>query len=298
MYDFAIDLNEHLPELSADDGGTDVHDRETGQDQILDVIRHALEHDRFVLFGQRIVPFGNMDQEHRRTEILLRLVTEDQRVLSPDFFIPTAEQSGLIRTLDRHLMRKVFSVLAGEMTRSGELPESVNVNVSGATVSEPEFREYVAQALTYYRLPPESICFEITETAAITDFDAAKAFVSCMQEMGAEIALDDFGSGYSSLGYLQKLPVNYLKIPRRFVSQLVTTPVDQAIVESICKLAERTGMQTVAEGVEDEATLCLLRSLGCDHAQGYYLHRPEPWPVSPLPPQSDILRFPARYRAH
>ncbi|MGH8401395.1 MAG: EAL domain-containing protein, partial [Gammaproteobacteria bacterium] len=114
----------------------------------------------------------------------------------------------------------------------------------------------------------------------------------------AEIALDDFGLGYSSLGYLRTLPVNYLKIPGHFVRQLLTNPVDQALVESICKLAERTGMQTIAEGVEDEATLCLLRTLGCDHVQGYYLHRPEPWPVSSPPLQTGILRFPVRYRAH
>jgi EAL domain-containing protein (putative c-di-GMP-specific phosphodiesterase class I) len=298
MHESAVLSDERLTKPLSGASAGNTRDRMIGEDRILKIIRHALEYDRLVLFGQRIVPLSSTGEKKRRIEILMRLVMEDQRVVSPGVFIPVAERSGLIHSLDRYLIREVFSILAGEIERRGELSEVVNLNVSGATVSQPKFRDYVVQALTYYRLRPERICFEITETVAITDLDAAKEFVTCMQSMGAEVALDDFGLGFSTLGYLQQLPVDYLKIPASFVKQILATPMDQAVVESICKLAKRAGMETVAEGVEDRDTMCFLQTLGCDHVQGYLLHRPEPWPALDRGSQNEVLQFPVRCRAH
>ncbi len=245
-----------------------------GQMQWASRIEQALDEDRFKLFAQHIVPIGeNLEGQH--CEILLRLENEDSSITMPGAFLPAAERYHLASRVDRWVVEKVFAWLsrAGRYARS---VETVSINLSGLSIGDQTFHRFLADMIAGARFDVRRLCLEITETAVITHIDDARRFIGDMREHGIRIALDDFGSGASSFGYLKSLPVNFLKIDGQFIRDLNSDPLDLAAVRCFTEVAGVVGIRTVAEFVEDPAVLETLTRLGVDYAQGFLLHEPEP----------------------
>ncbi len=232
-------------------------------------IRHALEEDRFTLYCQEITALQGA-AEHR-CEILLRLYDEQGVLVPPGAFIPAAERYGLMPDIDRWVVRNTFAILKEQVDR-----RMWSVNISGTSLGDHEFLEYVQQQLRHYGIPGNTICFEITETAAVANFQEAVRFIETLKADGCSFALDDFGSGLSSFTYLKNLPVDYLKIDGSFVRDLVDDPLDYAMVRSINEIGHLMGMKTVGEFAENDAILSGLRDIGVDYAQGYGISHPRP----------------------
>ena len=245
----------------------------------LDRIRKALEEDRFVLYGQRIMsleqdgPNGASGGDH--VELLLRMV-EDGKVIPPMAFIPAAERYGLMPALDRWVIRTAFAHYV-ERAAGTDAPGTYAINLSGASISDDHFLEFILTQLDLYAVPPQIICFEITETSAIANLNHAAALIQKLKAIGCRFSLDDFGSGMSSFAYLKHLPVDYLKIDGSFVKDMIEDPIDYAMVESINHIGHVMGIQTIAEFVENDAILAALRKTGVDFAQGYGIAKPVPF---------------------
>lgn len=234
-------------------------------------IRHALDHDRFVLHAQPIVELATgRTVQH---ELLLRMLDDDGTAIAPGKFLPVAEAYGLIGEIDRWVIRKGI----GHAARG----RAVELNLSAHSLSDPTLYAYVDAELAREGTDPALVVFELTETALLRDEDAALRFVTAVAERGCGLALDDFGTGYGGFSYLKRLPVDYLKIDIEFVRDLATDPASRRVVEAVVSLARGFGIKTVAEGVEDAATLELLAADGVDYAQGYHLGRPALVPSAP-----------------
>jgi EAL domain-containing protein (putative c-di-GMP-specific phosphodiesterase class I) len=229
-------------------------------------IKEALADDRFVLYEQPIVELSSGDVVQR--ELLLRMREPTGDVVGPGCFLPVAEQYGLIGEIDRWVI--------GRATEIAAAGDSVQLNLSASTTGDPSVLDAIEHNLARTGVDPNSLVFEITETALITDEAAAKAFADRVHALGCKLALDDFGTGYGGFTYLKRFPVDLLKIDIEFVRDLPTNPDSKHVVEAVVALAQAFGLQTVAEGVEDAATLQLLRALGVDFAQGYHIARPRP----------------------
>jgi PAS domain S-box-containing protein len=253
--------------------GTDVterRERESERRERIDWeerIGSAMAEGRFAAFAQPVVELG---MGYSGTcELLVRMVGRDNGggVLEPASFLPAAERFGLIQDIDVWMVEQALRV-ATEIR-----PE---VNLSAVSLSDPVVRKTIVGLL---RAQPElasRIVFEITETATLEHLEAAVEFAAELTELGCGIALDDFGTGFGSFTYLRRLPLRYLKIDRSFVINLKRSSDDRRVVQSIIDIAERFGLKTIAEGVEDEATLELVQELGADYAQGFHLGRPAP----------------------
>ena len=229
----------------------------------VDAIRSAIEDDRLVLYSQPIVSLtGTQEPRH---ELLLRMLAPDGTIAPPGAFIPAAEQFGMIGDLDRWVVRRAI-----ELARDGL---AVQVNLSGHSLGDAELRCLVERAIAA-GLPPERLTFEVTETAAIRNIDAARDFAEKLRALGCSFALDDFGTGFGSLLYLKHLPVTQLKIDIEFVRELTRSAADERLVRAIVAMAKPLGLETVAEGVEDEATRALLQEIGVDFVQGFGIARP------------------------
>lgn len=238
--------------------------------------REALAADRFVLHRQAVI-----DIKTRAVvawELLVRMRDPDGRLIMPGEFLPACEQSGLIRELDRWVIRKAFQLLAASRELQRE-STTLHINVSRRTLSDPGLLEFVRQQLSATGIDPRRIVFEVTETAAIDDLNQASEFMRCMQELGFRFALDDFGVGFTGIGFLRQLPVQYLKIDGSFIRDLRNDPINQQLVKAIIEGARALGKQTVAEFIPDEETLALLREVGADFGQGFYIGSPEPIPA-------------------
>lgn len=242
--------------------------RRHGEMQWVARIQHALEEDRFHLAVQSIVPVDPSRREGAHYELLLRMEDDDGRPIQPDVFLPAAERYSLIGRLDRWVVQAAFNWLASGAHRLSEL-HLCCINLSGQSIDDPAFLDYVVCQLDETGVPAAKICFEITETAAIAQLSGAMRFMSALRGRGCRFALDDFGSGLSSFAYLKKLPVDFLKIDGAFVKGIGADPVDVAIVRAIHELARVMNKQTVAECVHDETILRKLRELGVDYAQGH-----------------------------
>lgn len=177
--------------------------------------------------------------------------------------------------VDQWVIRNTLAWL-GDRLLSSNAPLLCAINLSGSSIGNEECLENIKRDIARYRIPTQYLCFEITETAAMNDPEAARHFIAELKALGCRFALDDFGSGLSSFGYLKKLPVDYLKIDGIFIRDLVNNEVDQAMVASINNIAHIMGLKTVAEFVENEATRALLQETGIDYAQGYLISRPSP----------------------
>jgi diguanylate cyclase (GGDEF)-like protein/PAS domain S-box-containing protein len=235
-------------------------------------IEHALDENRIELHAQRIVPLDGGSAPCY--ELLVRLRLPDGSVAMPGAFLPAAQHFGLMDRIERCVVRQALDQL--ERLQSSAEFGYLSINLSGNSLSDGGFTAFVLRELEQRATPPERVRFEITETAALGETAAAREFIAAMHRRGYKILLDDFGTGFTSFGYLKSLGANGLKVDQSFTRNLADDVVNQTIVESICKIGSRLGLEIIAEGVEDEVTLQALRSLGVRHAQGWLFHRPEP----------------------
>ncbi|WP_242057884.1 MULTISPECIES: EAL domain-containing protein [Nostoc] len=259
--------------------------KQRGEIQWVGKINQALADNRFRLYYQSIVPVSQTYSLTEHYEVLLRLIDETGEVVSPMAFIPAAERYNLMQTIDRWVIHTFFANLAQygnlQWHDSRSLKHSrrslYTINLSGASINDDRFIDFVCEQFLLYKIPPTAICFEITETVAIKNLGKAAGFIRSLKEFGCCFALDDFGSGMSSFAYLKNLPVDYLKIDGSFVKHIVEEPVSLAMVDAINKIGQVMGLQTIAEFVENKAVLEVIQNLGVNYAQGYGIARPRPF---------------------
>ncbi len=239
-------------------------------------ITSAVEDDRLELHFQPIIGVGeDKPAQPDHYELLLRMRDENNQLVRPDLFIPSAERYNLMSTLDRWVIHEAFTRLA-DRNPDGEARYTLAINLSGSSLSESRFLDFVVEELTKQQLPHGAICFEITETAAISNLSQVVHFMQAVKVLGCKFALDDFGSGLSSFSYLKTLPVDYLKIDGHFISNIADDPVDESMVRAIHEVGNALGIETIAERVETEAVLDKLAEIGIEYAQGFYIARPAP----------------------
>ena len=247
-------------------------------------INRALEEDRFCLYCQKIISLkDNNRKEHY--EILLRLLNKEGKLVPPMAFIPAAENYDLMPAIDRWVIATFFAAYSNHcQNQTVNNLKSANfqremiytINLSGASINSDLFFSFLKEQFTLYPISPSTICFEITETAAISNLAKAADFIDELKQLGCLFALDDFGSGMSSLAYLKNLPVDFLKIDGSFVKNILDDPVDHATVDCFNRIGHVMNMQTIAEFVENEPIIEKLRKLGVDYAQGYGIDKPKP----------------------
>jgi len=249
-----------------------------GEMEWVSKIHAAIEENRFVLHKQTIFPVGREDDGCQRSEFLIRLLGQDGELVYPGAFIPAAERYNLMPKLDRWVIKTAFAYLADKFGALSftECKHQFFINVSGDSLGDKAFFDYIQEQLTVYGLHPGMICFEITETVAIANMQESVDFIKGIRATGCKIALDDFGSGLSSFSYLKAIPADFIKIDGNFVRDIVDDRMDRAIVESISQIARVAGLQTIAEFVENDAILEQLKVIGVDYAQGFGLQKPEP----------------------
>jgi Amt family ammonium transporter len=232
-------------------------------------LQAALEVGDFQLMFQDIVPTADGRASGRHLEVLICLPDASGRFVAPGKFLPAARRYGLMGRIDRWVTTQVGEWLHWRAGSGRSLPELVTINLSGSSLSDPDFRDFAEEQA---RVLPAggSFCFEITEGEAIANLDDASGFIRRMKSHGCKFALDDFGSGLSSFAYLKRLPVDFIKIDGQFVRDIATDPVNRAMVESIHKIGKIMGLQTIAAQVESEAAYECIRAIGIDYCQGYY----------------------------
>lgn len=238
-------------------------------------IPRGIRDRRFELAAQDIFPLQTGSGKRMHTEMLIRYRNSSGHWVSPAVFLPPAERYGMATQIDRFVVSEVIQLFDRAPAWLKE-QRIININLSGQSLSNEEFLAFLQEKVGSGELPAEGICFEITETAAIASLASATAFMKAMKSLGCQFALDDFGSGLSSFGYLKKLPVDYLKIDGMFVKDVLDDPVDDALVKAIHEIGYVLGKQTIAEFVENDAICERIRALGIDYGQGYGLARPIP----------------------
>ncbi|MCB5203821.1 EAL domain-containing protein [Neorhizobium sp. T786] len=238
-------------------------------------LKEALREDRIILYGQRIVALQPYEDQRSFLEVLARIVDHDGTIIGPGAFIPAAERFGLIQEVDYHIVTKAFMHLL-QLSVDERARKLLFINLSGITLSAPDFSVFIAQLMqSFPGVSPSQICFEVTETAAISNISRTAEAMRRLIDKGFSFALDDFGSGMASFSYLNHLPVQFVKIDGEFVKAIRSQPAGPVIVEAVVKVARAMNMQTIAESVEYEELLPHLRELGLDYGQGYALHCPE-----------------------
>jgi diguanylate cyclase (GGDEF)-like protein/PAS domain S-box-containing protein len=250
-----------------------------GEMQWVSRIVAALEEDRLVLYRQPIVRTADATVMHH--EVLVRMRDPAGELVPPNAFIPAAERYGLMPRIDRWVVRNVIERLARQGPRAARSGGLYAINLSGTSLGEDGFLDFVRRRLDAHGVAGERICFEVTETAAISNLSQAHRFMSALRERGCRFALDDFGSGLSSFAYLKNLPVDFLKVDGVFVRDLAHDPIDRVMVSAINQVGHAMGLQTIAEFVENDAILARLRNMGVDYAQGYGVGRPRPFDEEP-----------------
>jgi diguanylate cyclase (GGDEF)-like protein/PAS domain S-box-containing protein len=248
--------------------------RHTGEIQWLQKLQSALKENRFQLYHQPIVPAYGQDGGGPAMEVFVRLQDEAGHEVPPSEFVRAAERYRLMSLVDRWVVQTTLAALG-----RGAIPipanRSVAINVSGQTLGDVQFLEFVVECLDSTGVTPSQVCFEITETAVVANLDHARRFVGVLHGMGCQFALDDFGSGVGSFSNLKNLPMDYLKIDGSFMRNLARDSVNQAMVTAMIKLARTLNFKVIAEQVEDEAGLEAARRMGVDYIQGYVVGRPQ-----------------------
>lgn len=234
-------------------------------------LRHALDNDRFVLYSQPITELQATQEGFNLNEVLLRMKDDDDELILPTDFITAAERYNLMPDIDRWVIRNVFA----RMQKTGNI-FNFAINLSGQSLCDESMLDYIINEIHKNGIDCSRICFEITETSAITNLPHAMHIIDSLRRMGCRFALDDFGSGLSSFGYLKNLYVDYIKIDGSFVQDIINSPVSASIVEAINKTGHIMGIKTIAEYVENRQILEAVRELGVDYAQGYNIGHPAP----------------------
>ncbi|WP_290779344.1 EAL domain-containing protein [Arenimonas sp.] len=238
-------------------------------------IRQALVDDRFVLHFQELAPLWDGDDSAGvHMEMLVRLRDDNGAIVPPGAFIPAAERFGLMPQLDRWVVETTLANFDA-LHPSGKPVKLCAINLSGPTFEDETFADFVLEQLEKTGVPPQRVCFEITETAAMSSITRAVDFMQRLRSAGCKFSLDDFGSGMASFGYLKNLPVDFIKIDGSFIRNIETDPVSYSIVRAVTDIGHQLGLQVVAEWVADERARDLLRGLSVDYAQGFAIHRPE-----------------------
>ena len=240
-------------------------------------LNEAFTHDYFRLYAMPIVHLRDRPEYH--DEVLIRIRNGKGDLILPGTFIPAAERYDMMLSIDRWVIRAVcqhiqsvrdslppLEAMAESRRRA---PALYSVNLSGMSLADTGLHDYITGQFVQYAVAPEQICFEITETAVIANLPQAQVFMHKLKALGCRFSLDDFGSGFSSFGYLRALPVDYLKIDGVFVRDIASNAVNRAMVKAINEVGHVMGLKTVAEYVENDATLAIIRELGIDYAQGY-----------------------------
>lgn len=234
-------------------------------------LTQALQTDSFELHRQSIQPISNKVKPTVFYEILVRMRDKEQELLMPGSFITAAERYNLMPTLDRWVIENTFKYLSSETNKD----VIYFINISGLSFNDNDFHEFVINMLSKYQISPTMICFEITETAAITNFSRALEFIEKLRNIGLRFALDDFGTGLCSYTYLKNLPIDFIKLDGHFISELMHDPMNRAIVESVANISNTINAHTIAEWVEDISIVDELKNIGINYAQGYAIDRPQ-----------------------
>jgi len=251
--------------------------RRRGEMQWVGRITRAMEENRLRLYVQPIMPLFPSDSADVHYEMLLRMLDDDGQVILPMAFIPAAERYNLMTSIDRWVVSAAFSIFHQLFSAvTGGVKTICTVNLSGHTLCDEHFLDFVERQFSINHVPYASICFEITETAAITNLIEAIEFIRVLKAKGCKFSLDDFGSGLSSFTYLKNLPVDYLKIDGAFVKDMETDPMDRAMVESINHIGHVMGLKTIAEFVESEQIMEHLKAIKVDYVQGDWIKSPQP----------------------
>jgi diguanylate cyclase (GGDEF)-like protein/PAS domain S-box-containing protein len=241
-------------------------------------IEYALLNERFLFYFQPIMHVANKTVDHY--EVLLRMLDDNGTVLAPQYFIPAAEQTGLIHAIDHMVLRKSIAQ-AAEIQHKG-LRVRFSINLSAHAFHDPELLSILKDAFAQYNADPSYFMFEITETAALEDLSAARELMETIRKLGCSFTLDDFGVGFSSFYYIRQLPIDVVKIDGSFIRNLANSPDDQILVKALCDVARGFGKKTTAEFVENAATLSLLEKMQIDYAQGFFIGAPIPAHDSPF----------------
>ena len=250
-------------------------------------LTRACDESRFELFYQPIVPIGATPRVREHFELMLRLRDETGTLVTPVEFIPAAERYNIMPSIDRWVVRQALDRLV-HRSASGVRPYTIAVNLSGTSLNDERFLEYLIAELSAHDLAPGAMCFEITETAAIANLGNVVYFMRELKARGCHFALDDFGSGLSSFMYLKTLPVDYLKIDGQFIENVTRDPVDRSMVEAISQVGKAMGIQTIAERVESAEVLAELGRLGIEFAQGFHIAEPRSTAGFPYLPESEL----------
>jgi len=250
--------------------------RHRGEMQWVTRIQRALEEQRLRLSWQEIRRTDGAAESTRHVELLLRMVDDDGSEILPMAFIPAAERYSIMPALDSWVVEEALRLCRQYLAADCALRYLFAVNLSGASLKDPAFRGMLLARLQENPVLGPHLCFEITETAAIGNLAVVNDFIEAMRGFGCSFALDDFGSGLSSFTYLKNLKVDYLKIDGAFVRDIMNNPIDRSMVEAIHRIGHQMGLKTVAEYVESDRILALLRQIGVDYVQGSGIHRPQP----------------------
>ena len=237
-------------------------------------INQALDDDRFCLYAQPIVPLDGASDKHY--EILLSMIDERGGIVPPSAFLPAAERFELMNKLDNWVVEQVFEFMASHPAFVEQI-QFISINLSGQSLTNGDILGSIITKIGESRIDASKFCFEVTETTAISNLRSATSFISALKGLGCGFALDDFGSGLSSFGYLKNLSVDYLKIDGMFVKDMVEDSIDRAMVKSINEIGHVMGMKTIAEFVENDEIKGMLREIGVDYAQGYGIGKPQPF---------------------
>ncbi|WP_426359005.1 putative bifunctional diguanylate cyclase/phosphodiesterase [Pseudocolwellia sp. HL-MZ19] len=253
----------------------DVDVSEQQQDmQSVHQINNAIANGSFVLYKQDIVPLQQQNTG-KYFEILVRMLDSQGGIVSPASFFPIAERYKLSSKIDLWVINAVYDYFVEHSDQVKDIA-TISINLSGHSLTDNELESFIINKFTHSKLPADKFCFEITETAAITNTKRARLFMDNIKALGCRFALDDFGSGHSSYAYIKELPTDIIKIDGAFITNMVDNPLDYTTVKSICEIAKAAGQEIVAEFVEEENVVEALTQLGVDYAQGYYFDKPEP----------------------
>ena len=247
-----------------------------GQMQWVTKIRHALDTDNLRLYYQSICPIDMPNDKGRHLEIFVRMIDKKGQMIPPGAFIPSAERYNLIQEIDLWVVKNALAWLSDLLRTDPGKVDLCALNLSGSSLGDETCLGEVIECMDHYKIPPNKVCFEITETAAISNLQAANNFMSTMKEKGCLFSLDDFGSGLSSFSYLKNLPVDFLKIDGSFIKEIHKNTIDNIMVQSINTIGHEMGLRTIAEFVESREVLNNLESIGVDYVQGYHIDKPQP----------------------